>query len=57
MSEADVDARLGAEIDRLRHDPRARDMLSEAAFRRGEVHRSGALAELIEHVALASSPR
>ena len=33
-----------------------RDALAAAALRRGEVHRSGALAGLIERVAIASSP-
>jgi UDP-N-acetylglucosamine:LPS N-acetylglucosamine transferase len=46
---------LGHEIDRLLADGDARRALSEAARRRGEVHRSGALAELIERVALTSS--
>lgn len=45
---------LAREIERLRHDPGARDALSAAARRRGEVHRSGALAGLIEQVALTS---
>ncbi|MGB3736725.1 MAG: glycosyltransferase, partial [Ilumatobacter sp.] len=54
MSEADLGG-LGTEIDRLRNDLAARDALSTAARERGEVHRSGALAELIEHVALTSA--
>lgn len=55
LDEAAVaDGRLGAEIDRLRHDPAARTALSTAARSRGEVHRSGALASLIERVALTS---
>ncbi len=44
-------ARLGAEIDRLRADDGARAALSAAAGERGLVHRSGALAELVEGVA------
>ncbi len=54
MEEAEL-GRLSEEIDRLRHDERAREALSAAAYRRGDVHRSGALAELIEQVALTSS--
>ena len=59
LTESDL-ARPGAlahEIDRLRGDAQARQALSDAASARGAVHRSGALAELIERVALASSPR
>jgi UDP-N-acetylglucosamine--N-acetylmuramyl-(pentapeptide) pyrophosphoryl-undecaprenol N-acetylglucosamine transferase len=48
--------RLGGEIERLRADPDARAALSSAASRRGDVHRRGALASLIERVAVASSP-
>lgn len=48
--------RLGDEIDRLRGDAAARDGLAEAARRRGEIHRSGALARLIERVAVVSPP-
>ncbi|MET0663003.1 MAG: UDP-N-acetylglucosamine--N-acetylmuramyl-(pentapeptide) pyrophosphoryl-undecaprenol N-acetylglucosamine transferase [Ilumatobacteraceae bacterium] len=48
--------RLGGEIERLRADPEARAALSNAASRRGDVHRRGALASLIERVAVASSP-
>ncbi len=48
--------RLGAELERLRADPDARAALSSAAARRGEVHRRGALASLIERVAVSSSP-
>ena len=47
---------LGDEIERLRADPDARAALSNAASRRGDVHRRGALASLIERVAVASSP-
>jgi UDP-N-acetylglucosamine--N-acetylmuramyl-(pentapeptide) pyrophosphoryl-undecaprenol N-acetylglucosamine transferase len=41
-------------IDALRDDAARRDALSRAARTRGEVHRSGALARLIDRVALAS---
>lgn len=55
LTEADVAAgRLGTEIDRLRRDDSARSALSSAAYERGNVHRSGALADLIERVALTS---
>lgn len=46
---------LGAEIERLRHDATAMADLSAAAHARGDVHRSGALAELVERVALGST--
>jgi UDP-N-acetylglucosamine--N-acetylmuramyl-(pentapeptide) pyrophosphoryl-undecaprenol N-acetylglucosamine transferase len=45
---------LGEHIDRLRNDPAACEALSVAARARGAVHRSGALAELIERVAVTS---
>jgi UDP-N-acetylglucosamine--N-acetylmuramyl-(pentapeptide) pyrophosphoryl-undecaprenol N-acetylglucosamine transferase len=48
---------LVSEIERLRHDEAARVALSTAAHARGEIHRSGALAELIEQVAVASSEK
>lgn len=48
-------ARLGSEIERLRTDPAACTALSTAAAVRGEVHRRGALARLIERVAVTSS--
>ncbi|MFT7393028.1 MAG: UDP-N-acetylglucosamine--N-acetylmuramyl-(pentapeptide) pyrophosphoryl-undecaprenol N-acetylglucosamine transferase, partial [Candidatus Azotimanducaceae bacterium] len=48
--------RLGDEIERLRSDGGARKQLSDAASARGDVHRSGALAALIERVALTSAP-
>jgi UDP-N-acetylglucosamine--N-acetylmuramyl-(pentapeptide) pyrophosphoryl-undecaprenol N-acetylglucosamine transferase len=60
MTEADLESdplRLGAAIDGLRVDDEARGRLGAAAAQRGEVHRSGALASVIERVALASSPR
>jgi UDP-N-acetylglucosamine--N-acetylmuramyl-(pentapeptide) pyrophosphoryl-undecaprenol N-acetylglucosamine transferase len=47
-------AGLGSEIERLRHDPTARTALGEAAGALGERHRSGALAALIDRVALTS---
>ena len=53
LGEEELD-RLPVELDRLRADEGARRALGEAAARRGEVHRSGALAELIERVALVS---
>ena len=46
-------AGLGVEIDRLRGDRQALAALGSAASGRGEVHRSGALADLITSVALA----
>jgi UDP-N-acetylglucosamine--N-acetylmuramyl-(pentapeptide) pyrophosphoryl-undecaprenol N-acetylglucosamine transferase len=48
--------RLGAEIDRLRSDNAAAESLSAAASTRGAVHRSGALADLIQRVAVTSAP-
>lgn len=48
--------RLGSEIDRLRNDDVARATMSANAARRGEVHRHGALASLIERVAVTSTP-
>lgn len=47
-------ARLGETIDSLRADGARRAELGRAASRRGAVHRSGALAGLIERVALTS---
>jgi UDP-N-acetylglucosamine:LPS N-acetylglucosamine transferase len=47
--------RLADEIERLRSDGGARKQLSDAALARGDVHRSGALAALIERVALTSA--
>lgn len=44
---------LAQVIERLRTDASARDDLSDRARALGEVHRSGALAELVEAVALA----
>lgn len=48
--------RLGDVLDGLRADPARRGALAAAAYGRGQVHRSGALAGLIERVAIASSP-
>jgi UDP-N-acetylglucosamine--N-acetylmuramyl-(pentapeptide) pyrophosphoryl-undecaprenol N-acetylglucosamine transferase len=44
---------LAQVIERLRTDARARDDLGDRARAMGEIHRSGALAELVEAVALA----
>jgi UDP-N-acetylglucosamine--N-acetylmuramyl-(pentapeptide) pyrophosphoryl-undecaprenol N-acetylglucosamine transferase len=52
LPERDV-ARLGMELDRLRADPAARVALGDRAHELGAVHRSGALARLVEQVALA----
>lgn len=56
MREAELASTLADAIEDLRGDEEARDRLAVAARRRGEVHRSGALAALIERVAIASSP-
>ena len=48
---------LAATIERLRGSESERAALSAAAHRRGEIHRSGAMADLIERVALASSEK
>jgi UDP-N-acetylglucosamine:LPS N-acetylglucosamine transferase len=50
LPEAEI-ARLGTMIDELRHDDAARSALSDRAAELGEVHRSGALAALVESVA------
>ena len=55
LREADI-GRLEETIDWLRADTDRRDELGAAARRRGEIHRSGALASLIERVALTSQP-
>ena len=55
LREGDLE-RLGETIDALRSDDARRAELAAAASRRGAVHRSGALAGLIERVALASTP-
>ena len=46
---------LAAVIDELRSDPDQRAQLSAAARGRGEISRSGALARLIERVAVTST--
>ena len=53
LAEADL-GRLGDEIDALRRDPERRAALSVAAADRGRISRSGALARLIERVAVTS---
>jgi UDP-N-acetylglucosamine--N-acetylmuramyl-(pentapeptide) pyrophosphoryl-undecaprenol N-acetylglucosamine transferase len=53
LAEADL-GRLGDEIDALRSDPERRSALSVAAADRGRISRSGALARLIERVAVTS---
>ena len=53
LPESDI-GRLGAEIERLRHDPVAREEMSAAGRVRAEATRSGALAALIERVAVTS---
>jgi UDP-N-acetylglucosamine--N-acetylmuramyl-(pentapeptide) pyrophosphoryl-undecaprenol N-acetylglucosamine transferase len=55
LPESELD-RLGAIIDELRAEPVRRRELAAAARRRGAAHRSGALAGLIERVAIASTP-
>lgn len=52
LAESEVD-RLPDLIDRLRRHPDERDALSAAASAKGEVHRRGALAQLVESVAIA----
>jgi UDP-N-acetylglucosamine--N-acetylmuramyl-(pentapeptide) pyrophosphoryl-undecaprenol N-acetylglucosamine transferase len=54
LPESDL-GRLGEQIDALRGDPSRCSELSAAARRRGEISRSGALAELIERVAVTSA--
>jgi UDP-N-acetylglucosamine--N-acetylmuramyl-(pentapeptide) pyrophosphoryl-undecaprenol N-acetylglucosamine transferase len=56
MTEAEM-GELGEQIDRLRSNDAARSDLSLAAHARGDVHRSGALAGLIERVAVTSTVR
>jgi undecaprenyldiphospho-muramoylpentapeptide beta-N-acetylglucosaminyltransferase len=53
LPESDLD-RLGDLIDELRRDPARRAALADAARGRGAVNRSGALAGLVERVAVAS---
>ncbi|HEY3486351.1 MAG TPA: glycosyltransferase, partial [Ilumatobacteraceae bacterium] len=52
LPERDID-RLPEEIAALRADAAARATLGERARAMGDVHRSGALAQLVENVALA----
>ena len=54
LPESDI-AQLGEQIDALRADPSRCGELSDAARRRGEISRSGALAGLIERVAVTSA--
>ena len=54
LPERDI-AQLGEQIDALRADPSRCGELSDAARRRGEMSRSGALAGLIERVAVTSA--
>jgi len=53
LTEADL-GRLGQEIDALRANPERGEALSAAATVRGRISRSGALARLIERVAVTS---
>ena len=53
LTEAEL-GRLSTTIERLRNDPAELAALGAAARSRGEVHRSGALAALVERVALTS---
>jgi len=55
LREGDI-GHLGETIDSLRADTDRRNELAAAARRRGEIHRSGALASLIERIALTSLP-
>jgi UDP-N-acetylglucosamine:LPS N-acetylglucosamine transferase len=48
--------RLGDVLDELRNDPVRRDARAAAATDRGQVHRSGALAALVESVAAGRAP-
>ena len=52
LPESDV-GQLADELDRLRRDPTARAELARRAAERGGTHRSGALAQLVESVAIA----
>lgn len=55
VSEAELGS-LGDRLDALRTDADARSSLGRAAAAKGLVHRSGALAELIERVVVSSAP-
>ena len=59
LGEADIEGPdgLAATIERLRGSESERRALAAAARQRGEIHRSGAMAALIEQVALASSEK
>ena len=52
LAEADV-GRLPEVVDRLRRAPDERAALTAAARAKGQIHRSGALAQLVESVAIA----
>ena len=52
LAEADA-GRLPELIERFRYDHEARQALATRAREMGDVHRSGALAQLVESVALA----
>ncbi|MEX2628098.1 MAG: glycosyltransferase [Ilumatobacteraceae bacterium] len=52
LAEAELD-RLADVLERLRHDPAERERRSSTARSMGEVHRGGAVARLVESVALA----
>ncbi|MEZ5295725.1 MAG: glycosyltransferase [Ilumatobacteraceae bacterium] len=54
LPESDVE-RLGDVLDELRSDPARRNDLARRAAEVGEVHRSGALARLVESVAEGTS--
>ncbi len=56
LDDAELATRLGPEIERLRADGDVRAELSANAARRGDVHRHGALASLIDRVAVTSTP-
>jgi UDP-N-acetylglucosamine:LPS N-acetylglucosamine transferase len=51
LSETEI-GQLADRVERLRHDGDARQALAERAHEMGEVHRRGALAQLVESVAL-----
>ena len=55
LREGELD-RLADTIEALRMQPVRRDELAASARQRGAIHRSGALAGLIERVAIASTP-
>jgi UDP-N-acetylglucosamine--N-acetylmuramyl-(pentapeptide) pyrophosphoryl-undecaprenol N-acetylglucosamine transferase len=55
LGDGEID-RLGEVLDQLRADAVLRDEMGVAARERGELHRSGALARLVERVAVTSDP-